>query len=715
MLAIFTKELKSYFTSLFAYIYYGVYFLLTGIFFAANCLTTYSTEFGYYVLSRSFLLVAAVIPFCTMRLFAGERRNKTDQLLFTAPVSTFSILASKYLATVVYVLVPVAFSVIYPVIIASYGEMSIRFLLSSYIGVVLVILVLLSIGMFFSSLTTNAVLAAVMSYGVYVLILVGRQIESILPGNSGFYVVFHEISIYNKFYDLISGIVRSGDVLYLILLAVGFFLLTWLVLEGRRQSGKRVVGYMAAVIAVVVIVGALGLSNTKVYDFTAERLLTLSDKTKEIVSGISKPTEIYYLGLKSRANATYQEFLKAYENLSDNITVEYVYPEADSEFRATYLSNLNSVQEASMLVVCEGKYIYLNSNDYIESTQVSAYSYERILKLEEQLTRAIQFTNTEETDKLCVFTGHGESGLNSSFQNLLLLNNYEIEEIDLPMAMLDMEQIIPDDCTAVFLNAPQNDFTKEELGILENYVEIGGTLFVTLDPLNEEMDLLYDFLKRYGLEVASGVIIEQDEGLYVKNTPYYLMPKIQDTELTKEILKDNLSVLTMTSKGILKDGKANGYVCMDVLTTGSHAFSKISNFESDNVTSKTDEDIPGPFSVASCAVNPNEGVVFLLTSDVFFNEEADLESQGANRRFFVEIMSKLTGTEAGVWIDGKEVGNQVALYPNTEQGIVKVVTIIVVPVLIFIIGILVIWVRKKGVLVIRGKKDANEEKATHDA
>lgn len=715
MLAIFKKELKSYFTSLFAYIYYGLYFLITGILFAANCLTTYSTQFGYYVLSRSFLLVAAIIPFCTMQLFARERRNKTDQLLFTAPVSAFSILAGKYLATAVYVLLPVVLSVVYPVIIAMYGEMSIRFLVSAYIGVLLVILVLLSIGMFFSSLTSNAILSAVMSYAVYALMLLGRVVESILPSSGSLYIVFHEMSIYNKYYDLISGIVRSGDVLYMLLLAIGFFFMTWLSLEVRRQSGKRIAGYMAVVVLGVVIMGTLFLTNTKVYDFTAEQLLTLSDETKQVLDKTDKPTVIYYMGLKSRANATYQEFLKSYEKMNDNITVEYVNVETDSAFRTQYLSGINSLHESSMVVACGDKSIYLDAEDYIVSTQTSAYSYERKLKIEEQLTRAILYTNSESADKLCVLTGNEEEALNSSFQNLLLLNNYEIEEVNLHSAVTDISSVFAEGCIAVFMNAPQNDFSEAELDILKDYVKNGGKLFVALDPLNEEMDSLYSFLKEYGLEVVSGVVVEQDAGRYVYDTPYYLMPKIQDTDFTKEIMKDNLTVLTMTSKGIVKNGKANGYVSTDILTTGSQAFSKVSNFDSGNIASKTEEDISGPFSVASCADNPDGGTVFLITSNVFFNEEADLESQGANRRFFIEMLGQLTGSEAGVWIDGKEVGNQMALYPNTGQSRMKLVTIVVIPVLILIVGILIIGVRKKGVLIKTEEKSENEEKTKHDA
>lgn len=708
MLAILKKELKTYFTSVFIYLYYAVFFVLTGILFASICLTTYSTQFGYYVLSQSFVVIVAIIPFCTMRLFAQERRSKTDQLLFTAPVSAFSVLMGKYLATAIAVLLPVLISIIYPCIIVSYGEMSVRFLLGCYIAVFLVALALVSIGMFISTLTTNAVLAAVLTYVVYALILIERLLEGVFSDKEKLYDFFHNLSIYSKYTDMVSGVVKSGDVIYLILVIFCFFLLTWISLESRRQNKKIVVIYSVAVIVGSFLISLVSYSNTKVFDFTAEHLLTLSEETKKTVSQIENPTDIYYMGVRSRANVTYQEFLNVYEDLNDNITVHYKDVESDNAFRRQYLSDVSTVNESSILVVCGEKYIYLDSDNYITTTQTSAYSYERMLELEDQLTRAIFYSNTEETKKICVISGHNEEILNSNFRNLVLLNNYKLTELDLPAAMTSIQETIPEDCVAVFINAPQIDFSEEEISILEAYLQEGGKLFVTLDPLNEDLDGFYAFLKEYGLDVQSGIVIEQEEGRYVYDTPYYLAPKIEDTEFTKETLNKNLIILTMTSKGILKNGEKNGYTCTDILTTSTKAYSKVDDF--DALTTKTDADISGPFSVASCSDNPDEGSLFLITSNVFFNEEADAESGGGNRKFFIEIMNQLTDSENSIWIDGKNVGNQMALYPSSMQSTLMILMIIVIPVFILLAGIGIIVMRHKNFRLFNRKNEGKDEK-----
>lgn len=713
MLAILKKELRTYFTSVFIYLYYAVFFVFTGIRFVSICLTTYSTQFGYYVLSQSFFVVVAVIPFCTMRLFAQERRSKTDQLLFTAPVSALSVLIGKYLATVITVLLPVFISIVYPCIIISYGEMSVRFLLGCYIAILLMTLALVSIGMFISTLTANAVLAAVLSYVVYAVILFGRLMEGVFSYKENLYEFFHDFSIYTKYTDMVSGVVKSGDVVYLILITLCFFLLAWIALESRRQSGKK-----AAVYAVAVIIGFFAISlffhsNTKVFDFTAEQLLTLSEKTKESVSKIKNPTDIYYMGVRSRANATYQEFLNAYKDLNSNITIHYKDVESDNAFRQQYLSDVSTVNESSILVVCGEKYIYLDSDNYITTTQTSAYSYEHLLEMEEQLTRAVFYVNTEETEKIYVISGHGEEVLNSNFRNLMLLNNYELKELELPTALATIAETIPENCKALFINAPQVDFSEEEIAVLEEYLQDGGKLFVTLDPLNEDLEAFFAFLKEYGLDVQPGVVIEQDEDRYVYDTPYYLVPKIEDTEFTKEILDKNLIILTMTSKGILKNGEKNGYTCTDILTTGAKAYSKVDGF--DDLTTKTDTDISGPFSVATCSDNPDEGSLFLISSNIFFNEEADAESGGANRKLFIEIMKQLTDSQNSIWIDGKNVGSQMALYPSGVQSKLKFLMVIVIPVLVLLAGLAAVVFRHKNIGFYQLKKEEkngekNEEK-----
>ena len=707
MTAVLKKELKGYYTSLFTYVYYGLFFLMLGVLFVRDCLNSYNTGFGYYVLSSAFVVVLVIAPLYTMRLLAQEKKNRTDQLLFTAPVSKMSVIAGKFLAAAIVLFVPIVLSIGYPIYIAGCGEMSVRFLAGSYLAVSLVVLVLLAFGMFVSALTSNTVLAVIVTYAVYLIVILGRIVENFVPVE-WIYQLFRRFSVYNIYYAMVSGIVRSGDVLYLLFLTILFFVLTWFVEEKQRLGNRRWIAGIGVSVIVFGIVTMIGMQTTKIFDLTAEQLLTFSDETKQLAADIKKETDIYYLGDRSRANATYQELMAQYHKLNSKIRVHYVNAQSDSEFRNKYLADVSDISETSMVVVCGEKYVYLDANRYITTLQTSQYSYKSTLEVENQLTSAICYVNSEESKKIYYLTGHGETQLATGFSNMLRMNDYQLEELDIASKLNSVEATIPEDCKALLIEAPESDLSEDEITALEEYMDDGGKIFVSIDPLNEDLEHFDGFLKKYGFQLQQGVVIEGSPDNYVYDTAYYLQPKIESHAITKELEKDSLPVLTMTSKGIYKEGSANGYQCTDLLVTTAKAFSKVADF--DDVTIKGTDDVGGPFSVASISEKKDGGKMLLLTSNIFFQDEVDTESSGGNRRFFLSAINYLTGNEdSGIMIPGKTVGDQVALYPNETQTFVRIFTIVLIPVLLLLIGIVVVICYRKNVIVHMHRKNQKKD------
>lgn len=707
MFAIFKKEIKTYFTSLFTYIYFSLYMLLTGIFFSLYCLENSGTQFGYYVLSRAFLVVVFFVPICTMRLFAQEKKERTDQMLFTAPVSFGSVLCGKYFATLVVVLLPILCSVLYPVTMAAYGKLDATYLAAAYIACVLVTLGLISLGMFVSALVHNSILAAVLTYAVYAVILLLRLIES-LVSSEGIYHVIHEISIYNKYYDMISGILRSGDIVYLLLVAVLFFVLTWIALMTRRERTQVIVLRSAFSILLCVIISVFCLQHTEVYDFTTERILTLSEETKQVADKVTQPTKIYYMGLQSRANATYQEFLQKYEDLNENIEVIYMNIDNNRDFRETYLGDVDVITETSMLVMTKERSIYLDSANYTSSIQTSSYSYKSLLDIENQLTSAIYYVNSEDSVSVAKLSGCGEEDIPGSFRNMLKMNNYDLKDLNLEEKATAMESTFSDDCSVVFMNAPQTDYSKEALEELSEFLKNGGNLFITLDALNEDMPNLFAFLSEYGLEVQSGVVIEKNAGSYIYDTQYYIVPQIKKTVYSESVLDNNMHVFTMTSKGMKIVDSAKGYQVTEVLKTNADAFSKVEDF--DNYTIKSDGDIQGPFSIAAAAEKEGEGNLFVVSSNLLLNEDVDTDSNGSNRRFFLNVLNIMTGNEDGIMIDGREINTQTAFYPTKTRTLVKIMTIAIIPIVVLVMGIVVLVIRYSNFLLRLKKGGKKSEK-----
>ena len=183
MLAIYKRELRSYFQSMIGCVFVAFLVLFTGIYFTAYNLTAGYPYFSY-TLSGSLIVFIVGIPLITMRSFSEERKNKTDQLLLTAPVSLTKVVLGKYFAMVTVVAVPNVIFCLFPLIIKMNGT---AYLKVDYISIGVFFLlgcVYLAIGMFLSTLTESQIIAFVSTFGVLLLLYLWNGIVSFLPSSA---------------------------------------------------------------------------------------------------------------------------------------------------------------------------------------------------------------------------------------------------------------------------------------------------------------------------------------------------------------------------------------------------------------------------------------------------------------------------------------------------------------------------------------------------
>ena len=151
MTAVYKRELRSYLTSMIGYIFIFFVLLLTGIYFSAYQLSAAYPKFEYTLSALTFVFLISV-PILTMRVLAEERKQKTDQLLLTAPVSVEKIVMGKYLA------------LLYPLLMTKFGTVSLGMAYTAILGFFLLGCANLAIGVFISSLTESQVIAAVLTF-----------------------------------------------------------------------------------------------------------------------------------------------------------------------------------------------------------------------------------------------------------------------------------------------------------------------------------------------------------------------------------------------------------------------------------------------------------------------------------------------------------------------------------------------------------------------
>lgn len=183
MFAIYKKELKNYFINMTGYIFIGFMLAVTGIFTTLiNLMSTYPSFEN--VLSNITIVFLLIIPILTMRSVAEERHSKTDQLLYSLPVSVTQIVLAKYLAMFTVFLIPVGIIGLYPLILSIFGTVYLGTAYGALLGFTLLGGALIAVGMFMSSLTESQVIAAVTSFGVIFAMYLMSAIASLIPAGA---------------------------------------------------------------------------------------------------------------------------------------------------------------------------------------------------------------------------------------------------------------------------------------------------------------------------------------------------------------------------------------------------------------------------------------------------------------------------------------------------------------------------------------------------
>lgn len=183
MRAIYKREFQSYFHSMTGNVFIALLVVFTGIYFMA-----YNLNMGYpyfsYSLAGSLMVYLVAIPILTMRSFSEERKNKTDQLLLTAPVSLFKVILGKYLAMISVLAIPMVIFCLFPLIIKMQGT---AYLGIDYLSILVFYLlgcVYVAIGMFISSLTESQIIASISTFGILLVLYLWKGILGFLPSSA---------------------------------------------------------------------------------------------------------------------------------------------------------------------------------------------------------------------------------------------------------------------------------------------------------------------------------------------------------------------------------------------------------------------------------------------------------------------------------------------------------------------------------------------------
>lgn len=230
--AVAWKEIQIYFSSPTAYIVGLIFLALTGVFFARDL----NDPFPEATLSPFFqgatIILVLMAPALTMRLLAEEQKMGTIELLLTAPVRDWEVVIGKYMASLVFLLATLALTSYYAILLFVFASPDPGPIYAGYLGLVLYGAAALSVGVLASTLTSNQIVAAVVSMGVLLVLYFADVASGAVGGGAAQFI--QGVGLKSHFDDFDRGVIDTKHIVYYLSMVAFFLFLSIRALESRR-------------------------------------------------------------------------------------------------------------------------------------------------------------------------------------------------------------------------------------------------------------------------------------------------------------------------------------------------------------------------------------------------------------------------------------------------------------------------------------------------
>ncbi len=700
MTAIFKREFKSYLNSVVGFLFMAVTLFFFGLYTAV-----YNMASGYpyisYTVSAILFLFLLTIPVLTMRILADERKQKTDQLILTAPVSVGQIVVGKYLAMAAIFMIPVTVMCVIPPFLSQFGNVP---MLESYVAILtfaLYGLACLAVGMFISSLTESQVIAAVLSFGALFLTYMMSGICNLISTTGNILTkILRVFDFQIRFANLTNGVLDVTAVVYYVSVIMILLFLTAQSIQKRRYSvsvknvsmGAYSLVTIVIALAIVVIVNMAVAKLPSKYtniDVTDDGLYSITEQTEEILSNLIEDVTIYVIAAEENADTTVAQTLKCYEDASEHITVTYVDPLVNPQFYAQYATTMSQhsivVESAKRYKVIDYYDLYQTEIDYTTySSAVTGYDAEG------QITSAISYCISEDMPKVYMVAGHNEYTLDSGFTTALEKENIEYETISL----MDYE-MVPEDAECLIIHAPEQDFSKDDAQKVIDYINQGGKVFMTTEYVPDDQSNFESILEAFGISLIKGYAIDMQKNNYYQ-TPIYLLPDVEVSAYSSGITGDYTYIFAPYAQGLQVAEDAEDITYTPLLTASAESYVK-TNLEAATSFEKEDGDVEGPITigvVAEKTTDAGTGTLFVFSCAQIFTDDASQAVAGTNLQFFSNIMGTVADHEISVSIPVKSYSMEYLTASSADIMIFEIVAIVMIPLALIIVG-LVIWLKRR--------------------
>ncbi len=702
MIPVLKKEWKSNFKTLTGWLFLAITLFFTGWYFKA-----YGLDEGYpylsYIIGGLKLIFMFTFPLLTMRSFAEEKRYRTDQLLFTAPVSARAVVGGKYLAALLTFLTTIPLLIVFMCILSVYGDVPFKENIVSLVYFVLFGMACIGIGIFISALSDNQIIAAVLTFFV---LMCSASVSGIVASagikNGVLLKIFGLFDLAKPFDNGMYGTLDWADPVYYISVTILMLYLTVFVLTSRRLHVKTsgILNAAAEMLKLVLILGVMAGCNlfvrglpaeSRSIDMTYNKIRSLSEDAKAGIADLKDEVMIYVYCSKDKADETLDSTLTYMSAYNDRIKVMYIDPAANPQFYRQYADREPG---ENSLIVTSGdrsrvieytdcyklnyKYAYNAVSDtyVVSGYDVTGYDGEG------KIVSAIDFVTDASLKKIYCIGGHDEAAPDTELKMRIENAHFELSDINL----LQYDEV-PEDCSVLFILGPLSDLTDDELAKLKKYTgrDAGAIMFCAYT--DGEIQKNYDsLLAGLGIKVLEGIVYESSEAYY-NNEDTYLLPQIEDTPWTQGIYTEGRTkyIYMPFAKG-LKLTEAAGVECRTFLSTSGNA----------HINGNAEEE--GPFSLGVFVKKYLDKGSFraaVISSDYFLDPEINRAVGGNNHNLFIKLLTSVAESGEVADIPVKNYEYDRILVPGSVRTVMGGFFMAALPLMMILIGLIIREIRKR--------------------
>ncbi len=697
MLAIYKREFRAYFHSMTGWLFLAANLFLSGLYFFALNL-----RYGYASIANTMynivFLLLITVPILTMRMMSEERRQRTDQLILTAPVSVGKIVAGKYLSAVTVFTISTGMICTYPLILSAFGTVPFGESYTAILAYYLYGCASIAIGMFVSSLTESQVIAAVLSFGALFLGYMMSSITALISSTGNLLTkVLNVLDMTTRLTDMMQGTLEMKSVLYFLSFILVFFFLTVQSIQKRRyqvSAGHLKMGAYSTGMITVVIAAAVFLnlaveelpSRYTSFDVTSERLYSLTDATKELLAGLEEDVTIYILESEENQDMVLKQTLDRYTGLSDHIHVEYQDPVANPGFYQQYTDgniSMNSmiVESGRRYTVIDYADIYEYEYDYSSYTStLTGYDGEGGL-----ITSAIAYVTSDDIPTMYVLEGQDELTLSSTFQDGLSKQNVTSQSLNLLTS-----DGVPEDAEGPRDPGANVGYPSDDAQKLTAFLDGGGKILMTTtytENFAESFPNLQTVLDYFGISITEGLVAENDPSMYYQQ-PSYLLPDVGYDAVTNGVAGERY-VFMPYAQGITWE-ESDDITVTSLLTTSENSVSK-TNLNEAQTWEWEDGDIEGPFTVAVHASrtleDENTAELYLYTSENLFTDSANSMVADANLTLFNNTIAAMTDGGSSVSVPVKSYQALDIMVNNGTAFLLGSLLMVILPLALLLFGL----------------------------